>query len=82
MPLGYGLEMPALALDEETVQRFGFGQKVILTGADAQLAEGELGIAKGPDGAFLGILASLGPSQADGGTVWKPAKWFEQGMHN
>jgi len=76
LPMGFGLDMPALTLDAETVQRFGFGQKVIFSATDAQLAEGAIAQAIGPDGDFLGTLASLGPSQEEGGTVWKPAKWF------
>lgn len=76
LPLGYGLEMPGLHLGAQTVQRFGFGQKVILTAEDAQLPADTLAQGIGPDGTFLGVLSSLGLSQADGGTVWKPAKWL------
>lgn len=75
-PPGFGLDLPAFSLTEEEIQRFGFGQKVILTGAETHLADGELAQGIGPDGGFLGILASLGPAQEAGGTVWKPAKWF------
>ena len=88
LPPGSGLTMPHLALDDEAIQRFGFGQKVVLADADHLAAlDMNTPLAQGIDqnGRFLGIVRCLGPATTDvgvdspsGGHIWKAEKWFAQ----
>jgi tRNA pseudouridine55 synthase len=78
LPVGYGLAMPTISLDRASIQRFGFGQKVLLPAASAgNDANSVLAQAVDNAGHFAGILRNLGPAQ-DGGNLWKAEKWFER----
>jgi tRNA pseudouridine55 synthase len=77
-PPGYGLAMPAISLDEDLIQRFGYGQKVILPAETAgHQPKTELAQALDDAGHLVGILRNLGAAQ-NGGNVWKAEKWFER----
>lgn len=94
LPLGFGLGLPILQLDEEQVRRFGHGQKVILnitpsltqsprlSMADAQPNPEDstpLASAYDAEGRCVGILHCLGNAAVPAaGTVWKAEKWFAQ----
>ena len=81
LPLGYGLEMAALPLDDEQVRRFGHGQTVRVAGSAALDPPLAGALAQGTDanGVCVGILRCLGPAlAAEAGFVWKTEKWFAQ----
>ncbi len=71
LPTGWGLELPAVTLDAESVQRLGHGQQVRLAAA---APAGALAVGYGDSGEFTGILRCLeaGPDN----TLWKAEKWF------
>lgn len=74
LPLGYGLDMAAIVLDEASTKRLGHGQVVTLVSPGAGLPPS---LVKGvsPEGALLGILACV--NQSAGATcLWKAEKWF------
>lgn len=76
LPLGYGLAMAELALDQTTAKRLGHGQVVALPGPWSGLPPL---LAKGvsADGVLLGILQCINPTAANGGAyLWKAEKWF------
>jgi tRNA pseudouridine55 synthase len=78
LPMGYGLAMPAISLDDTSIQRFGFGQRVQLPVEVAgHEAKTELVQALDQAGRLVGILRNLGPAQ-NGGNIWKAEKWFER----
>jgi len=79
LPLGYGLELPSIQLDDAQVRRFGQGQKVILAGASINQAQIVGALAQGKDASdrCVGILRCVGAAiAADAGFVWKAEKWF------
>ncbi len=87
LPLGDGLDLPALHPDAETLTRLGYGQIVAMPGAD--IAEGELAQVYAADGEFAGIVRCLGREPArrpphdtlthdalTQDTLWKAEKWL------
>jgi hypothetical protein len=98
LPLGFGLDLPTLQLDEEQVRRFGHGQKVILhvapslpqspllsmAGAQPNPADSPpLASAYDAEGHCVGILHCQGNAAVpSAGTVWKAEKWFAQSEIN
>lgn len=79
-PLGAGLDMPSIHLDQESVRRFGHGQKVVL--ASPAVANEEIGLlAAGYDiqNHSVGILRCIATATPPNiGFVWKAEKWFIQ----
>lgn len=76
LPLGYGLPLPEVNLDEEASRRLGHGQVVALPNPTTQPRPS---LAKGvtADGLLAGILQALQPSPAGNGEyLWKAEKWF------
>lgn len=76
LPLGYGLAMAELLLDEPTTKRLGHGQVVTLPSPQPGLPPV---LAKGvtPAGALLGILQCINPTHPTGDAyLWKAEKWF------
>lgn len=79
LPLGTGLEMPAVAPSSEELTRFGYGQEIILADTpDAQPISNTLMQAITPDGALAGIILCLGPADEAGQSIWRAAKWFPE----
>lgn len=76
LPPGFGLEMASFTLAPPELDRFSYGQKVILTDPAAQLAPDTVAQAMDASGQFMGILSAVAPSQDGEGTVWKAHKWF------
>jgi len=90
LPPGERLDMPRIHLSADLITRLGYGQKVVLTAADAWVAATHTAgkeapvLARGVDtqGEFVGVLRYLGPPMAEhsasdrSGTVWKAEKWF------
>lgn len=91
LPLGFGLDLPLLQLDDEQVRRFGHGQKVILAvtpttqiahlpiaGAPSNPETStHLASASDAEGRCVGILQCLGNAATpSAGAVWKAEKWF------
>lgn len=76
LPLGYGLPLPELKLDEEATRRLGHGQVVVLPNP---LPQSPPALAKGvtADGVLVGILDALQPAPSGNGEyLWKAEKWF------
>lgn len=76
LPLGYGLPLPEMIVDEDARRRLGHGQVVALPNAAGQppppLAKGVT-----PDGVLVGILHALQPARSGSGEyLWKAEKWF------
>ncbi len=85
LPLGAGLDMPLIQLDDESIRRFGHGQKVVLDHSTLDHSNivneqpGMLAASYDANGQSVGILrclAAAAPSQV--GFVWKVEKWFVQ----
>ena len=79
LPLGAGLELPRLLVDEETARRLGFGQQVAIAtpvalGDDA-LAAVYTAAPNGGGATLAGIVRRLGLTD-DGAQLWKAEKWF------
>lgn len=71
LPLGYGLAMPTIYLDEEESRRFGYGQRVLLnshqTDHSVESAANSLAVARERvNGEFVGIIRRLPPDDDDG----------------
>ncbi len=84
LPLGHGLDMPALSLDSAAVTRLGYGQAVPLP-SPALSSPPTLVRGVTADGTLAGILQCLGKAQPSeqahqpAGTpyyLWKAEKWF------
>ncbi len=87
LPLGAGLDLPSVEVDDEAARRLGFGQLVKITpsnstdslanpvAADQEYEEAILAQGRGWDGRFLGVLRRMGDAEGDG-AVWKAEKWF------
>lgn len=76
LPLGYGLPLAEITLDEESSRRLGHGQVIALPNP---AAEPPPPLAKGitADGTLVGILQLLQHAQAGNGDyLWKAEKWF------
>lgn len=76
LPLGYGLDMAELVLDDTSTKRLGHGQVVALPKPSAELPPV---LAKGinAEGVLLGILQCVNPVAATGDVyLWKAEKWF------
>ncbi|MFZ4658150.1 MAG: tRNA pseudouridine(55) synthase TruB [Caldilineaceae bacterium] len=76
LPLGHGLPLAEVRLDEEASRRLGHGQVVALPNPTAQPPPP---LAKGitADGTLVGILQSLQQAQSGNGDyLWKAEKWF------
>lgn len=81
LPLGYGLDLLSLALDQEQIRRLGQGQKIVLPNDPGGQAQAVDMLVRGDDanGACVGILRCLEPATSiPGGFVWKAEKWFAQ----
>lgn len=79
LPLGYGLDLAEIVLDDTATKRLGHGQVVTLPTPTPGLPPG---LAKGvsTDGVLLGILACVNPPSAQSDTyLWKAEKWFAAG---
>jgi tRNA pseudouridine55 synthase len=79
LPLGYGLPLPEIVLDEETSRRLGHGQVVALPNP---FAHPPPPLAKGmtTEGGLVGILHALQQAQSDSNIYrWKAEKWFAAG---
>lgn len=90
LPLGVGLGLPTITLDDATARRLGQGQRVIMDQAvldQAVMQEKDishspkgadiLALAQSPEGAALGIVRCL--SRGDGRSLWKAEKWLAIG---
>lgn len=76
LPLGYGLDMAELVLDEPTTKRLGHGQVVALPSPQG-LPPPVLLKGVSPEGLLLGILQCLNPTHTAGDAyLWKAEKWF------
>ena len=76
LPLGYGLPLAEIVIDEDASRRLGHGQVVALPNPAAPLLPS---LAKGvtADGTLLGILHALQQAQSGNGDyLWKAEKWF------
>lgn len=76
LPLGHGLPLPELKLDEEASRRLGHGQVVALPNP---MVQPRPSLAKGitADGMLVGILHALQPAPSGHGAyLWKAEKWF------
>jgi hypothetical protein len=74
LPLGVGLGLPTMTVDEATALRLSQGQRVILeTAADSNVDQG-LALAQSAGGVALGILRCL--ESQPGRALWKAEKWL------
>ncbi|MFN8494011.1 MAG: tRNA pseudouridine(55) synthase TruB [Caldilineaceae bacterium] len=81
LPLGYGLDMLSLELDQEQIRRLGQGQKIAMPSDASSQPQAVDMLARGDDasGVCVGILRCLEPATSiPGGFVWKAEKWFAQ----
>jgi tRNA pseudouridine55 synthase len=80
LPLGYGLELPYMQLDDEQIRRFGHGQKVVLGHTEIDNEQpGVLASGYDTGGKCVGILRCLGMvASPQVGFVWKAEKWFAE----
>ncbi len=80
LPLGVGLDMPSIQLDDELIRRFGHGQKVVLDSPAVANEQLDLLVAgydtQGRSVGILRCLAAATPPHV--GFVWKAEKWFIQ----
>lgn len=79
LPLGYGLDLAEIVLDDAAIKRLGHGQVIALP---APVPEPPPLLAKGvnADGVLLGILQSVNATLVKGDTyLWKAEKWFATG---
>jgi tRNA pseudouridine55 synthase len=74
LPPGYGLDLPRLTLDAETIRRLGFGQQVRLPATVAAAASTDLAQAYTQRGDLAGIVRRL--EQGNHDALWKAEKWF------
>jgi tRNA pseudouridine55 synthase len=82
LPLGTGLGLPLLTLDDATALRLSQGQRVVMTGvnmmgmnqASATSASNDLALAQSSDGVALGIVRCLDNQAA--ASLWKAEKWL------
>lgn len=79
LPLGYGLDLAEIVLDDTATKRLGHGQVVALPtltpGLPPVLAKGV-----SAEGVLLGILACVNPPSVQRDTyLWKAEKWFAAG---
>jgi tRNA pseudouridine55 synthase len=72
LPLGEGLGLPILTLDDATALRMGQGQRVALERACDPASE--LMLAQLPNGGVLGVVRCLG--SREGQSLWKAEKWL------
>jgi tRNA pseudouridine55 synthase len=72
LPLGVGLGLPLLTLDEATALRLSQGQRVLMD--QLPPIEGELALAQSPEGVALGIVRCLNRQAAT--SLWKAEKWL------
>jgi tRNA pseudouridine55 synthase len=72
LPLGMGLGLATLTLDEATALRLSQGQRVVM--ANSAPATNDLALAQSAEGVALGIVRALGSDGAT--TLWKAEKWL------
>jgi tRNA pseudouridine55 synthase len=76
LPLGVGLRLPCLTVDEHTALRLSQGQRVFIEAADRNPVS-ELALAQSAEGVALGIVRCL---ESQGNThLWKAEKWLAIG---
>ncbi len=76
LPAGWGLDLPAVTLDAESMQRLGHGQQVWLAapGTPETLRAGSLAQGYSGSGGLAGILRCL--QATPDSALWKAEKWF------
>lgn len=72
LPLGAGLGLPVITVDEKTALRFGQGQRVVLERAADPTQD--LALATSEEGTALGIVRVL--KRQDASSLWKAEKWL------
>lgn len=76
LPLGVGLGLPCLTVDEHTALRLSQGQRVLIKATESNCVS-DLALAQSAAGAALGIVRCL---ESQGSTqLWKAEKWFAIG---
>lgn len=78
LPLGIGLGLPILPLDQTTALRLGQGQRVIIEATDGIVGidehEHALALAQASDGTALGVVRCLKWQEST--SLWKAEKWL------
>src|SRR4051794_14385675 len=76
LPLGTGLGLPVITLDEATALRLSYGQRVaIQNDLDPPVnAASSLALAQSAGGEALGVVRCLGSEE--GASLWKAEKWL------
>jgi tRNA pseudouridine55 synthase len=77
LPLGVGLGLPCLTVDETIALRLSQGQRVLIEGAAAHDNVRDLALAQSAEGAALGIVRCL--ESQDNMRLWKAEKWLAIG---
>lgn len=78
LPLGAGLALPVLLIDNEMQRRLGYGQQVAIstTLLDSPPVPDGLAQALTVAGDLAGIVRALGPADEPDSLLWKAEKWL------
>lgn len=78
LPLGAGLALPVLLIDNEMRRRLGYGQQVAISTAllDSPPMHDGLAQALTTAGDLVGIVRALGPADEPDSLIWKAEKWL------
>lgn len=76
LPSGDRLPLPSYRFDADILQRFSFGQTVILPDATCEPAR-HLAAARNADGVLVGVIRRLGEARENAGWRWRAEKWLQ-----
>lgn len=76
LPTGDRLPLPGYHFDADTLQRFRFGQTVILPAATCEPVR-QLAAARNENGVLVGIIRRLGAARENAGWRWRAEKWLQ-----
>lgn len=76
LPTGDRLPLPGYRFDADILQRFSFGQTVILPDAACE-PERQLAAARNEAGVLVGVIRRLGAARENAGWRWRAEKWLQ-----
>ncbi|HHY54330.1 MAG TPA: tRNA pseudouridine(55) synthase TruB [Chloroflexi bacterium] len=76
LPTGERLPLPGYRFNADILQRFRFGQTVILPDAACE-PERQLAAARDENGVLVGVIRRLGAARENAGWRWRAEKWLQ-----